>query len=252
VLFGRNRSPERQGRRRMTAAALTLSGLCFASAGVVKLAEPSGTGQLDRSDQMKRVLPPPTPGPLRGVALLGATPPTQPKPAAKPAAKAPRPRPVPREKRVWKQMPPPSRLEIPAIGVSAPIIKLGRNGDGTAQVPHSFSDAGWFEPGPEPGERGAAVLLGHVDSVSGPGVFYRLRALRRNDRIRVVLRNGKRLQFVVTGTMEAPKNRFPTKLVYKRTPGATLRLITCGGAFNRSTGHYVDNYIVFAWLVGRP
>ena len=95
-------------------------------------------------------------------------------------------------------------------------------------------------------------MLGHVDSQSGPGVFYRLRALRRGDRINVVLRTGKRLRFVVTGAMEAPKNNFPTKLVYRKTPGSTLRLITCGGAFNRSTGHFVDNYIVFAWLVGKP
>jgi sortase (surface protein transpeptidase) len=190
------------------------------------------------------VLPLPTPHPVADAALL-RTP-----AAAVAAAKAPEP--VRKAKTVWKQMPPPARLQIPAIGVSAPVIKLGRNVDGTAEVPRSFSDTGWFEPGPEPGELGAAVMLGHVDSVSGPGAFYRLRALRRGDRINVVLRTGKRLRFVVTGSMEAPKNNFPTKLVYKKTPRPTLRLITCGGAFDRSTRHYLDNYIVFAWLVGRP
>ena len=229
-------------------AALTLSGICFISAAVVRLVEPSGDGQLDRGDQMRRVLPLPAPNPVADAALLrvSTSPPTPAVAAAEP------PKPVRKPKTVWKQMPPPVRLQIPAIAVSAPVIKLGRNADGTAEVPQTFSDAGWFEPGPEPGEKGAAIMLGHVDSHSGPGVFYRLRALRRGDRVNVLLRNGKRLRFVVTGSMEAPKNNFPTKLVYRKTPGSTLRLITCGGAFNRSTGHYVDNYIVFAWLVGKP
>ena len=229
-------------------AALTLSGICFITAAVVRLAEPSGAGQLDRSDQMRRVLPLPTPNPVADAALLRVST-SVPTPAV---AAAEPPKPVRKAKTVWKQMPPPVRLQIPAIGVSAPVIKLRRNADGTAEVPRTFSDAGWFEPGPEPGEKGAAIMLGHVDSHSGPGVFYRLRALRRGDRVNVLLRNGKRLRFVVTGSMEAPKNNFPTKLVYRKTPGSTLRLITCGGAFNRSTGHYVDNYIVFAWLVGKP
>ncbi len=96
------------------------------------------------------------------------------------------------------------------------------------------------------------MILGHVDSYQGPGVFYRLPALRRGDRIKIVLKNRKTLRFVVTGTMQTSKNRFPSKLVYKRTPGSTLRLITCGGAFDQSTRHYVDNYIVFARLLGRP
>ena len=238
---GKHRSPQRQGRRLRTAA-LALSGICLVAAAGVKLAAPS-TGHLDRRDQMQRVLPPPTPEPFRdAVARPLAATATQ---AAVVKRRAPKPR-------VWKQMPPPVRIAIPAIGVNAPVIKLGRNKDGTAEVPQSFSDAGWFEPGPEPGEKGAAVILGHVDSRSGPGVFYRLPALRRGDRITVVLRNRKTLQFVVTGMMQAPKDRFPTKLVYRSTPGPTLRLVTCGGAFNTGTGHYIDNYIVFAWLVGRP
>jgi sortase (surface protein transpeptidase) len=153
---------------------------------------------------------------------------------------------------VRKQMPTPSRIVIPAIRVSAPLIPLGLNRDRTIQVPQSFSVAGWFRPGPEPGEQGAAVILGHVDSRSGPGVFFHVSALRRGDMIRVVLRSQKALQFVVTGGQEVPKARFPTKLVYGRTPVPTLRLITCGGRFNPATGHYLDNFIVFARLVERP
>jgi sortase (surface protein transpeptidase) len=153
---------------------------------------------------------------------------------------------------VSKQMPTPSRIVIPAIRVSAPLIPLGLNRDRTIQVPQRFSVAGWFRPGPEPGERGAAVILGHVDSRSGPGVFFHVSALRRGDMIRVILRSRKALQFVVTGGREVPKRHFPTGAVYGRTPTPTLRLITCGGRFNPATGHYVDNCIVFARLIGRP
>jgi sortase (surface protein transpeptidase) len=145
-------------------------------------------------------------------------------------------------------MPRPVRIIIPAIRVSAPVIPLGLNRDGSLQVPKSFSQSGWFQPGPEPGEYGAAVIVGHVDSKSGPGVFYRLRALRRGDVIKVVLKTGSTLRFVVRSGMTVPKKRFPTKLVYGKTNRPELRLITCDGAFDRSTGHYLNNYIVFASL----
>jgi hypothetical protein len=157
--------------------------------------------------------------------------------------------PVSTHPRLRRQMPVPSRIIVPAIGVNAPLIRLGKNRDGTVHVPRSFADAGWFQPGPEPGEKGAAVIFGHVDSKSGPGVFYHLRALRRGDRIRIRLVTGERLTFAVTGSKEASKSHFPTKLVYARTPNPTLRLVTCGGAFDAATGHYVDNYIVFARLL---
>jgi sortase (surface protein transpeptidase) len=157
--------------------------------------------------------------------------------------------PVSSHPRLQRQMPVPTRIVVPAAGINAPLIPLGRNRDGTVQVPSSFSVAGWFQPGPEPGEKGAAVILGHVDSRSGPGVFYHLRALRHGDRIRIRLVTGETLTFVVTGSKEAPKRHFPTRLVYARTPNPTLRLVTCGGAFDAATGHYVDNYIVFARLL---
>ena len=152
--------------------------------------------------------------------------------------------------RVWKQMPAPTRLAIPAIGLSAPVIPLRLNDDGTTQTPDNVTDTGWFAPGPEPGEKGSALIIGHVDSYRGPGVFYHLRALRRGDRITVVSGDRRRIRFIVTGSRQAPKNRFPTELVFARTKRPTLRLITCGGSFDRSTGHYVDNFIVFAHLVG--
>jgi sortase (surface protein transpeptidase) len=147
-----------------------------------------------------------------------------------------------------RQMPRPVRVAIPAIGVSAPVIPLHLNRDRSLQVPKTVTQTGWFVGGPEPGEDGAAVIVGHVDSHRGPGVFYRLRALRRGDVIKVVLKNRSTLRFVVRGFREVPKRRFPTRLVFGRTKNPTLRLITCDGAFDRSTGHYVDNYVVFASL----
>jgi sortase (surface protein transpeptidase) len=148
------------------------------------------------------------------------------------------------------EMPDPIRIVIPALGVSARILPLGLNADRTLQVPDSFSEAGWFRGGPEPGEPGPAVIVGHVDSVDGPGVFYRLRALRSGDVVKVMLENGWTVRYLARSHLATPKNDFPTKLVYGHTAKPTLRLITCDGQFDTSTGHFVDNYIVFARFDG--
>jgi sortase (surface protein transpeptidase) len=150
-----------------------------------------------------------------------------------------------------KQMPIPVRISIPAIGVDARVIPLGLNRDRTIQVPKNFANAGWFRPGPEPGEQGAAVVVGHLDSTRGPGVFYRLRALRTGDVITIHLQDRSTVRFVARSTVRVPKNRFPTKRVYARTKQPTLRLITCAGKLNPTTGHHPDNYIVFASIVGK-
>ena len=140
----------------------------------------------------------------------------------------------------------PVRIEIPSIGVDAPLIRLGLNRDRTLQVPADFSKAGWWTGGARPGQPGPAIVAGHVDSYSGPAVFYRLRDLRRGATIVIDRRDGTRARFTVLGSEEYPKSRFPTTRVYGSTPGPTLRLITCSGAFDRSTGHYVDNTVVYA------
>jgi hypothetical protein len=140
----------------------------------------------------------------------------------------------------------PVRIEIPSIGVDAPLIRLGLNRDRTLQVPADFSKAGWWTGGARPGQPGPAIVAGHVDSYSGPAVFYRLRDLRRGATIVIDRRDGTRARFTVLGSEEYPKSRFPTARVYGSTPGPTLRLITCSGAFDRSTGHYVDNTVVYA------
>jgi LPXTG-site transpeptidase (sortase) family protein len=99
-----------------------------------------------------------------------------------------------------------------------------------------------------PGDIGPAVIAGHVDSVTEPAVFARLGELRPGDEVRVTLSTGAVEVFAVDSLTSAPKDAFPTQLVYGPTPTAQLRLITCDGVFNSSTGHYLDNLIVFASL----
>jgi sortase (surface protein transpeptidase) len=137
-------------------------------------------------------------------------------------------------------------LSIPAIGVRTRLARLGLNPDGTPQVPASFSVAGWYELGPTPGQPGSAVILGHVDSTQGPGVFYRIGQLAPGSVVEVSLADGTTAEFRVYAVREFPKSSFPTSLVYGPTNRPELRLVTCGGAFDSSTGHYVDNVVAFA------
>jgi hypothetical protein len=141
---------------------------------------------------------------------------------------------------------PPRRIQIPAIGVSARMVPLGLAPDRSMQVPVDTADAGWFEPGPEPGEQGPAVVAGHVDSKVGPAVFFKLGELRRGDLIRISRADGSVVRFRVQGLERWPKVSFPTRRVFGMTRGSSLRLITCSGAFDRPTGHYLDNTVVYA------
>jgi sortase (surface protein transpeptidase) len=141
---------------------------------------------------------------------------------------------------------PPARIRIPSIGVDARVIRLGLDASGALEVPGGWGDAGWYIHSPRPGQPGPAVMAGHVDSTSGPAVFYRLGALRPGAVIRVARADGTAVSFRVHRVERWSKAAFPTRLVYGGTRRPTLRLITCGGAFDRGTGHYVDNTIVFA------
>ena len=152
-----------------------------------------------------------------------------------------------RSARVYRATPLPVRLEIPKIGVASSVIPLGRAADGTVEVP-PWKVAGWYARGPRPGDPGSAVILGHVDSTGGPAVFFRLRELRRGDRIEVRRADGSRVRFVVQRTAQYDKRRFPTDDVYYPTLTPALRLVTCGGEFDYTSGHYRSNIIVFARL----
>jgi hypothetical protein len=139
------------------------------------------------------------------------------------------------------------RVSIPTLGVDAPVIDLNLNSDGSLQVPSDFRVAGWYAGGPEPGDVGPSVIVGHVDSRNGPAVFYRLTSLSKGDTVDV-FKGKKKMEFVVQSVGQYPKDAFPTSKVYGRVDYAALRLITCGGAFNAATGHYTDNIVVFAKL----
>ncbi len=144
----------------------------------------------------------------------------------------------------------PVRLVIPAIGVSTRLIRLGLTSAGTLQVPTTTSMAGWFTGSPRPGAIGSSIIAGHIDSVLGPGVFFRLRNMRRGERAYVVRANRTVAVFRVVAVHMYPKNHFPTARVYGPVPDAELRLITCGGLFDYATGSYLSNVVVYAVLVG--
>ena len=153
---------------------------------------------------------------------------------------------VPPSTRPPRRPSPPVRVEIASIGVSSRLVRLGLNGDGTMEVPRDYALAGWFSGGPMPGEDGPAVIAGHVDSKTGPAVFYRLGQLRRGDTVRVQRADGAWLAFEVTGSARYAKAAFPTEAVFGPVPGPVLRLVTCGGEFDRSRGSYLDNVVVSA------
>ncbi len=142
--------------------------------------------------------------------------------------------------------PVPVRLRISKLQLTTSLERLGRAPDGTVQVPNRPDLAGWYAPGPRPGDPGSAVILGHVDDHHAPAVFYRLRELRAGDRLTITRADGSAVRFVVQRTQQYPKDRFPTDEVYYPTLRSTLRLITCGGQFDPTTGHYQSNIIVFA------
>jgi sortase (surface protein transpeptidase) len=153
-----------------------------------------------------------------------------------------------RSVRGYRTTPVPVRVEIPRIAVASTLDRLGRARDRTVEVPSRWEVAGWYAGGTRPGDPGSAVILGHVDSKSGPAVFYRLGELRRGDGVTIRRADGSSVRFVIQRTEQYPKRRFPTDDVYYPTLTPALRLVTCGGQFNYATGHYRSNVIVFATI----
>jgi LPXTG-site transpeptidase (sortase) family protein len=143
----------------------------------------------------------------------------------------------------------PVSLIIPLIGVKTNLITLGLAAGGAMQVPSTSTVAGWFTGSPRPGAVGSSIIVGHVDSKSGPGIFFRLPELKKGDDVYIKRSDGTTAEFRVTEVQEYPKDQFPTDRVYGPTPDAELRLITCGGTFDSVTGHYLSNIIVYATQV---
>jgi hypothetical protein len=151
----------------------------------------------------------------------------------------------------WLRRSLPVSVDIPAIGVDSKLLHLGVSASGLIQVPSLYtqaSDAAWYKYSATPGQIGASVIEGHVDTYQGPAVFFRLGALRPGDRVDVTLADGVIAVFRVTGTREYLKSHFPAKAIYGGTDYAALRLITCGGAFDYATRHYLSSTVVFASL----
>ena len=147
---------------------------------------------------------------------------------------------------------PPVRLGVPDLGLTTRLIGLRKDRSGALQVPEDPQRAGWYSQGPAPGDDGPAVIVGHVDSVDGPGVFAQLRTLQPGAEIRVRRADGSLAVFVVRQVKSFAKRDFPTQLVYGEDQGASLRLITCGGEFDRRSGRYRSNVVVFAALQSPP
>lgn len=139
----------------------------------------------------------------------------------------------------------PIAVEAPRVGLSAPLVPVGKEADGAMEVP-DFGTAGWYEPGARPGQPGAAVLAGHVDSYEGPDVFFRLRDLVPGDEVIVHRADGSVARFVVDQVEQVSKQHLPVDRIWGSTTKPELRLITCGGEFDESARSYRANVIVYA------
>lgn len=142
----------------------------------------------------------------------------------------------------------PTRVVIPSIEVDATIVKVGVQDDGMMEVP-DFGYAAWFSVGPAPGASGPSVIVAHVDSKKGPDVFYRLGELKPGDLVMVSDKNGDTATFAVDSSEMVLKTDLPTERIWNETQEPVIRLITCGGEFDRASGHYKSNTIVYGHLV---
>ncbi|MGC4888674.1 class F sortase [Micromonospora sp. DT227] len=157
---------------------------------------------------------------------------------------APAPATTPARKPVGR----PVRLSVPAIKVDAPVTPVGQARDGSVDVPPltETDQTGWYNRGAVPGEPGRAIIVGHVDSKSGPAVFYRLRELKPGALIRVTRADRSVVSFTVDSVEYFDKAKLPAARVYGDSGPAELRLITCGGTWLGGRTGYEDNVIVFA------
>lgn len=148
----------------------------------------------------------------------------------------------------------PVTIDIPAIELSSELQYLGLTAEHTLKVPEPgpfYDVAAWYKHSSTPGSLGPSVIYGHVDSAAhGPSVFFDLGEVRPGDKVMVTRADGLSAVFRVDGVRSYPKDQFPTRLVYGRTNYAGLRVITCGGPFDEAAGHYLENIVVFASLVG--
>lgn len=160
-------------------------------------------------------------------------------PVARPTGSVPAPAPA---------APPPTRIRIARIALSDPLVGLDVQQDGHLAAPQDPDQVGWWSDGPRPGDRGAAIVVGHVDSVTGPAAFYNVSSLRPGDGITIDRADRSRVTFTVRALRQYDKDAFPDNEVYAATGPPSLRLITCGGPYDHEHGGYRDNLVVYATL----
>jgi hypothetical protein len=161
----------------------------------------------------------------------------------RPATAAPAPAPLPPSD--------PVRLRIPRIRVDTPVMRLGLDAGGGLDVPPQENPniAGWYQDGTPPGTAGTSIVAGHVDTASGPAVFYRLGSLRKGHTVEVLRKDGRTAVFTIDAIEVYDAKAFPDRKVYGRAPRPELRVITCGGGFVEGQG-YRGNVVAYAHLTG--
>ncbi|GAA2785765.1 MULTISPECIES: class F sortase [Kitasatospora] len=219
---------------------LLRAGMGAAAAGLLLIYNSVDSGSPAESASGQAAPPAATAAPTPGAASATPIPtaPATPKAAAQGAAAPPLKRAVP------------TRLRIPQIGVDAPFTELTLNPSGqlNAPPPDDKNLVGWYRDGVTPGERGSAVVAGHVDTTKGPAVFLLLSLLLPGNKVEVQRADGTVAVFSVDSVETFSKSAFPDQKVYGKTPDAQLRLITCGGTYDKKRKDYLDNVVVFAHL----
>ena len=144
----------------------------------------------------------------------------------------------------------PVKIDIPSTGEGSSLLTLGTAADQTIVVPNDkqADQAGWYDGSPEPGENGPATIVGHSTSSRGAAVFFKLAEVQKGAAVNVTTENGTVLRFVVYDVASYPKNAFPTSKVYGNTDSPELRVVTCGGTFDKGTGHFENNTVLYARL----
>lgn len=180
-------------------------------------------------------------------------------PAAAPGDPKPKSAPRAAARATAKPQPPPAplgrsrpvTLAVPAITIEAPVIRLGLDDSGALATPPVDNPriVGWYSEGPTPGERGTAIVVGHRDTRTGPAIFLNLNSLAPGNTIRIARADGRVAVFTVDRVRTYAKSAFPDKEVYGNTGRPELRLLTCGGTFDRKGG-YESNIVVFAHFTG--
>jgi sortase (surface protein transpeptidase) len=230
--------------RTAAAAALLVVSAAAATFGIVRLLSSAGDHASAPRGETVGVMVPAPPAPA------GTAPATAPVAASAGAPEAQSPLAL-RQKTLRTPPPappkPPSlpRVTIKSIGVSAHIVSLGLSKTGELQRPPNYTDVGWWSGGTAMGRKGVTLLAGHVDSSTGPAVFYRLTSLRRNAIVLVEDRDGRRYRYRITNREQVRKDAFPTQRVYAKTKDRVIRLITCGGPFRPEVSSYRDNIIFY-------